>query len=210
MSPQAPEPPPAPASAARSAAGPGAPRGLLGQRRSFLINKGYQLRASVLTAAVVLVLLVFLNLTLYATTMSSAEKILADAPELAAVIKAQDRVELYLIILASFIYLLGVFLVTVLETHRTAGAAYNLGRRLTEIEQGRYKTRLTLRKGDNLRELEQAFNAMSRSLQERAWDEVETLDRLAQQAENISDSEDGRSLAEQLREAAARKRSRLE
>jgi methyl-accepting chemotaxis protein len=195
-----------PEGAART--GAGARRGgLLGQRRSFLVNKRYQLRASLLTAAVVLVLLVFLNLILYATTLSSAEQILADAPELAAVIKAQDRVELYLIVLASCVYLLGVFLITVLETHRTAGAAYNLGMRLGEIGQGRFKTRLTLRKGDNLRELEEAFNSMTRSLQDRTWEEIESLAQLARDAE---ESGDGRKLADKLRELAESKRRQVE
>lgn len=190
-----------------SSASPGT---LLGHRRSFLVNTRYQLRASLLTATVVLVLLVFLNLILYATTMSSAERILVDAPELASVIKAQDRVQLSLIILASFVYLAGVVLVTVLETHRTAGAAYNLGKRLIQIQNGHYAARLTLRKGDNLRELEDAFNAMGRALADRTWDEIETLSQLALDAEKSSDPAGGRALAARLREIAEEKRRLVE
>jgi nitrogen fixation/metabolism regulation signal transduction histidine kinase len=156
---------------------------------------------------VVLVLLVFLNLVLYATTMSRAERILVDAPELAAVIKAQDRVELTLILLASFVYLAGVVLITVLETHRTAGAAYNLERRIGEIQCGHFNTRLKLRKGDNLRELEEAFNAMSRSLESRAWDDIEALNQFALEAERIQDVEAGRQLAARMRDWAEKKRN---
>jgi hypothetical protein len=163
-----------------------------------------------LTAGVVFVLLIFLNLVLFAITLSSAEKVLADAPELAPVIRAQDRVELSLIVLASFIYLAGVFLITVLETHRTAGAAHNLGARLGEIARGRYNVVLTLRKGDNLRELESAFNGMSRALQDRTWEEIETLEQLAHDAERAGDAFGGRRLAERLRELAGRKRARVE
>lgn len=183
---------------------------LLGQRRSFLVNKRYQLRASLLTATVVLVLLVFMNLILYSTTMRSAEQVLADAPELAAVIKAQDRIELYLIILASFVYLLGVFMITILETHRTAGAAHNLKLRLAELRRGQYKTELRLRKGDNLRDLESAFNAMTRSLQDRTWEDVETLGQLALEAESLSDAPDTRQLAKRLRDLADAKRSMVD
>jgi len=189
---------------------PASGRTILGQRRTFLINTRYQLRASLLTATVVLVLLVFLNLILYATTLSSAERILTDAPELAAVIKAQDRVELYLIILASFVYLAGVVVITVLETHRTAGAAYNLERRLDEIQCGHYKTRLTLRRGDNLRELEDAFNAMSRTLENRTWDEIELLTQMALEADKTCDAAGGARLAERLRALAAEKRRLVE
>ena len=173
--------------------------GLLGQRRSFLVNKRYQLRASVLTAAVVLVLLVFLNLLLYSMTARSADAILAESPELASIIQAQDRVEIYLIVLASFVYLVGVFAITVLETHRTAGAAHNLSMRLNEVGQGRLNTRLRLRKGDNLRELEHAFNSMTRALESRAWDEIETLSQLAEDADKTVDAGGARLLAERLR-----------
>lgn len=180
--------------------------GILGHRRSFLVNARYQIRASLLTAAVVLVLLVFLNLVLYATTMSRAEKILVDAPELAAVIKAQDRVELTLIVLASFVYLAGVVLITVLETHRTAGAAYNLERRLGEIQCGHYNARLSLRRGDNLREIEDAFNAMSSSLENRTWDEIEALNQLALDAEKVRDHAGACRIAARMREMAEQKR----
>jgi hypothetical protein len=179
---------------------------IFGHRRSFLVNARYQLRASLLTATVVLVLLVFLNLVLFATTMSRAEKILVDAPELAAVIKAQDRVELSLIILASFVYLAGVVLVTVLETHRTAGAAYNLERRLGEIQCGHYNARLNLRKGDNLREIEEAFNAMSSTLENRTWDEIEALNQLALDAEKVRDHAGACQIAARMREMAEEKR----
>jgi len=185
-------------------------RAILGHRRTFLVNSRYQLRASLLTATVVLVLLVFLNLILYTTTMSSAQRILVDAPELAAVIEAQDRVELYLIILASFVYLAGVVVVTVLETHRTAGAAYNLERRLGEIQCGHYNTRLTLRRGDNLRELEDAFNSMSRTLENRTWDEIETLTQMALAADKLCDGAGGGRLAQRLRALAAEKRHLVE
>jgi hypothetical protein len=175
--------------------------GILGKRRDFLINKRYQLRAGFLTAAVVLVLLVLINLTVYTTAMSNSEKILADAPQLAPLVKAQDRVELFLIVVISAIYLAGVFIVTILETHRTSGAALSLSRRMGDIRRGRYKTRLSLRKGDNLRELEEAFNEMSRSLEERSWREIGILTDLADEAEMA----DG-TIAARLRELVEEKR----
>jgi hypothetical protein len=176
--------------------------GLLGKRRDFLVNKRYQLRAGFLTAAVVLVLLILINLTVYTTAMNNTEKILADAPQLAPLVKAQDRVELFLIVVISLIYLAGVFLVTILETHRTAGAALSLSRMMAEIRRGRYKGRVSLRKGDNLRELEEAFNEMSRSLEERSWREIEILTELAEEADRV----DG-ALSARLRELAEDKRS---
>jgi hypothetical protein len=174
-------------------------KGILGQRRRFLVNARSQLRASLLTVAVVLVLLIFVNLILYSTSLNSSAQILADAPELEAVIMAQDRAQFWLVALASAVLLMGVFVVSILETHRTAGAVINLRQRLDEIRSGRYGTRISLRKGDNLIELETAFNDMARSLRDRAREDVEALRGLAAGADA--------DLAGKLRELAERKRS---
>ena len=200
--------PPSPA-ASKSSAGTAsaASLGLLGYRRNFLVNKRYQLKASLMTVTVVLILLVFLNLAMYQATVRSSAAILADAPELAEVIRAQDRVELSLILLASFVFLLGVFAVSVLETHKTAGAAYNLGQRLAEVGRGRYGTILRLRKGDNLAELEAVFNEMSRRLTERTWDEVEKLNQFAAEAERL---DRGEELAAALRRMVTDKRGQVD
>jgi len=184
------------------------PHGPLGQRRSFLVNRRYQLRASVLTASVVLILLVFINLLLYSASTRSSAEILADAPELEAIIRAQDRVELYLVLLASLVFLVGFFLISILETHKTAGAAFNVAQRLREVADGRYVTSLRLRRGDNLIELEPAFNNMVRALRDRAWDDVENLHRIADDAER-GDASAG-ELAARLRELAARKRAMVD
>jgi hypothetical protein len=180
-------------------------QGILGQRRNFLVNASYQLRASLLTVSVVLVLLIFVNLILYSTSLNSSARILADAPELEAVILAQDRVEFWLIALASVVLLVGVFVVSILETHRTAGAVVNLRQRLHEVKLGNYGTHMTLRKGDNLIELETAFNDMARTLRDRTWEDVETLRGLADDVERAGGTPDA-ALAGSLRELAERKR----
>jgi signal transduction histidine kinase len=127
----------------------------------------------------------------------TAELVVA-VPEFTEVLHSQDRVELSLVLLASVVFLLGVFAVTVLETHRTAGALVNLSKRLKDIELGRYSARLRLRRTDNMRGLEAAFDGMSRALQERAWARVEALEALAAQAESSDSSPAARELALQL------------
>ena len=93
-----------------------------------------------------------------------------------------------------------------LETHKTAGAAYNLGQRLEEVGRGRYRTILRLRKGDNLVELETAFNEMSRRLTERTWDEVEKLNQFAAEAARL---DRGEELAAALRRMVTDKRGQV-
>jgi methyl-accepting chemotaxis protein len=184
--------------------------GLLGRRRDFLVNHRYQLRASLLTAAAVLVLLVLLSLVLYSVSVSSTNHVLADSPELAKMIKAQNRLQLFLILLASVVFLAGVFVVSILESHRTAGAAAKLARYMNRVEQGRYNIQLHLRKDDHLQDVQTAFNQMTRGLRDRVWHEVETIERLADHSRDIKTQEDAERLAGEIRELAGRMRRTVE
>lgn len=180
------------------------------RRRSFLVNRRYQLRAAALVATVVLVLLIFLNLSLYSAGVDRSEALLQDSPELTRYVQAQDRVMVFLVVLGSAVFLVGVFLVSVLETHKTAGACVNLTQRLAEIRDGRYDTVLALRRDDQLKELEPAFNDMCRALQQRTWDDVEALEELASKLERREVPAEPGPLAADLRALAARKRRRVE
>ena len=175
----------------------------LGQRRIFLVDRRYQLRAGLLAVGVVLILLLLVNLTLHSARLKSSETALASAPALAEWIQAQDRWERNLVLVASLVFLVGVFAVSILETHKTAGAAHNLRQRLEEIARGRYESRLCLRKGDNLIELEGAFNQMAAALADRTTQHAERLGQLANDAEVREQGE----LASKLRTLAAELRS---
>ena len=119
---------------------------------------------------------------LYSTSLSRSSDLPRVGPELTDLLRAQGRVELTLVILASVVFLVGVFVISILETHRTAGAAHNASQRLRDVAAGRYSVRLTLRGSDNLRELEVAFNRMGRALRSRTREEIEALDQLAARA----------------------------
>ena len=49
---------------------------------------------------------VFINLLLYSANVTSSARVLTDSPELEALVRAQDRLELFLIVLASLVFLL--------------------------------------------------------------------------------------------------------
>jgi methyl-accepting chemotaxis protein len=191
----------------RTSTGRGRPRF---RRRSFLVDRRYQLRVAALTATIVLVLLVFLNLTLYAASVDRSDAIVRDAPELAPYVHAQDRVLVFLVVLGSAVFLVGVFLVSILETHKTAGACVNLGHRLAEIRDGQYDIELNLRRDDHLKTLEPAFNEMCSALRQRTWDDVEVLEDLASALEEGATSPDSSDVAVRLRVLADRTRRRVE
>lgn len=181
-------------------------RPAFGKRRRYLVDPRLQLRAGLMAATVVLILLLLLNLSLHAIRQKKTAQLLVQVPEFEVVLRSQDRVELSLVMLASIVFLFGVFAVTVLETHRTAGALVNLRKRLKDVELGCYSARLRLRRTDNQRELEAAFDGMSRALQERAWQQVEALEELAAQLEALSSPQQARELAVKLHALADRER----
>lgn len=180
--------------------------GLLGRRRQFFLNRPHHLRATLLTATAVIVLLVILNLVLYSISVSGANQVLSDAPEVAQLVKSQARWQLVLILLASVVFIAGVFVVSVVESHRTAGVADKLSRHMGRVEQGRYNTQLQLRREDHLQEVQASFNQMTRALRDRIWHEVETLERAADQTRRLATQEDADRVADELRELADRMR----
>jgi hypothetical protein len=185
-------------------------RPLLGRRRKFLVNRRYQLRVTAMTALVVVVLLVFLNVTLYSAATRATGELLRILPEYEALAKAQDRAMIVLVALASLVFLAGVVAVGILETHKTAGAAVNLRQRFEDVAKGKYLTVLRLRKNDNLQELVRPFNHMCRALQERTWNDVEVLETLASRVERSGDGFEPAEVATELRRLAKERRRRVE
>ncbi len=179
------------------------------RRRRFLVNRRYQLRITGITVGTALVLLLLLNFSLFASNQRSTAAALAVAPELRTYLAAQDRFQITLMILGSLAFLAGVFLLGILETHRTAGASYNARRSLEKLREGRYRVRMRLRRGDNLKEIEQAFNDLADTLHSRAIHEAETFEEMAGRAEKISGPQ-AAALAQEMRALAGERRRLVE
>lgn len=175
---------------------------ILGLRRRFLVDRRSQIRAGLLTSGTTLILLILLNLSLFSSREQSAAKILADAPELAALYQSQNHFEFVLVLASSLVFLIGVFVVTVLETHKTAGAAFNLSRHMDDVRQGQYNTRIHLRHDDTLLPLGETFNSMTMALETRVWQEVEALGRFADRAERLTGPGDAEDLSREIRARA--------
>ncbi len=178
----------------------------LSPRRQFLVNRRRQLRSAFLVAVVVLLLLLPLNYSLHTVREQETTTITASNPELKPLMQSRDKTEFIVGLLASVVILAGVFILTIVETHRTSGAAFALVRRLDEIREGQLGTRLTLRGGDNLREIEGPFNAMVEALRTRAVEEANDLDKLAAKAGDIVVPREAEAIAHKLRSLARRKR----
>ncbi len=192
------EPPGAPAPRRRSWG--------LGQRRTFLVDRRSQLRTTLLAGVVVATVLTVFLVTLHLSRARATEALVAHVPALAETLAAQSRIELRFQLAAAGVFLIMVVVVTLLETHKTAGAAFNLNRQMERVRSGEYGTRVTLRRGDNLQSLGRAFNEMSIAMDERLWRDLEIFSDLAEQASRITDPQVARQLAEALEQHASERR----
>src|SRR5262245_27621352 len=94
-------------------AGPGG--GSIGwRRRQFVVDARYQMRAGVLVGAVALVLLVLLNASLI---LQDRAEVATDAFDVRPLLVQQDGISWALLFVGSAVFLGGVFLVGVLESH---------------------------------------------------------------------------------------------
>jgi methyl-accepting chemotaxis protein len=175
-------------------------------RRRFLID-GMQSRLVSLVGVLTGVPLALLNLAFYKAKVQVLEVRLAQVGGTASGLPTEDQVQVALVIVASVIFLMGVCLVTLLETHKTAGVAFKLVRHLRSVRDGDYGTRLGLRSDDNLKAVQGAFNEAAERLQDRLHEDVETLEELAIQAEQVTGVEEAHALAERLSAEAAKRRA---
>ncbi len=182
----------------------------LWRRRQYVVGARYQFRVTGFTVALVAALLVMLNLVFYLSSLRIDSVAVASAPELKSYFRAQDQFQFSLMLLGSMVFLGGVFVLGVLETHRTAGAAYAISRAIEKIRRGKYTTRLRLRRSDNLHDIEAALNGMAQALRERTDAEAEALLEMASRAEHVTDDPRIQAIAQRLRALAEEKRRLLE
>ena len=131
------------------------------RRRQFVVDARYQLRAGVLVGTVAIVLLVLLNASLILQDRATAATV---ATEVRPLLAGQDRASWALLLLGSAVFLGGVILVGVMESHRTAGAAYAIRRAVDAIRDGRSEIRVRLRRGDHLQDLAKSINQLAEAI----------------------------------------------
>jgi len=163
-------------------------------RRTYLIDKKGQLKTTIKVAGLVAFLLLVLNLVLAGISTGESRKIIAANPDLAPHMAATDRSGSFVIASGSLFLLFLVVVRTVVETHRTAGAAFNIKRCLGRVADGELHTVLTLRPKDNLMELQEPFNRMVASLRKRASEEQKLLTDLSSKIEELGHSEEAKIL----------------
>ncbi len=120
--------------------------------------------------------------------------------EIEAQARAEDRKVLLSILAGIGLLAVALGLTGIVVTHKVVGPAYKLKRLFAEVGAGHWRVDGGLRKGDELKDVFEAFRQMVESLRERQRGEVERLEAAIEQLRGAG--ADGEALAklEQLRD----------
>ncbi len=189
---------------------------VLGRRRVFLLDAGYQVRTAFVAVLGMVFLLAFSAALFHLLSQENARLLAQKIPGRG--VGGDARSVLYLVA-AGIIFVAAVFVVEILETHKTAGVIHKVTRGLQEIEAGRWGARLALRKHDNFKEMEEAFNTAARSLRDRVEDDLRALQAVEGQLRLLSREIEGgnregalvllRQVASELQNQRERRRDML-
>ncbi|HEV8703163.1 MAG TPA: hypothetical protein VGV60_17980 [Candidatus Polarisedimenticolia bacterium] len=193
---------------------------LLGRRRQFVVDPSYQLRSAIIAVLGMCFLLMFAAALLHLLSVENARLLVDRVPIAKGAVDAHDlRSVLYLVGVGLF-FVAAVFAIEIFETHKTAGVVNKVTRGLRDVESGRWGARVTLRKHDNFKEMEEAFNAATRALRGHLDQDLHGLQGIESQIRLIarefeSNNREGalvllRQVASEMQSFRERKRNLLE
>jgi hypothetical protein len=137
---------------------------LLGRRRNYVVDPAYQVRSAIIAVLGMAFLLVFAASLFHLLSLENTRLLAGRVSDVAGG-QGELRSVLYLVAVGLF-FVAVVFAIEILETHKTAGVVYKVTRALRDLEAGRWGTRVALRKHDNFKEMEEAFNAATQGLRD--------------------------------------------
>lgn len=146
----------------------------LGRRRNYLVDSAYQMRTAIVAVLGMVFLLAFAAVLFHLVGMENALLQKGSA-------RSGDARSVLYLVAAGIIFVAAVFVIEILETHKTAGVVLKVSRGLKDVEQGMWGTRVTLRRNDNFKELEEGFNAAARTLRDRVEDDLNAFQGLESQ-----------------------------
>jgi len=180
-----------------SAENPNSLKTRLFRRRRYWIDARYQKAGTVIAFGGALAFTVAFNLLMHTIFRNGAARLIELAPETTTIIQQTSRAFSAASLFASLVFVIGVAMLGVGLTHRTAGPAVKLQKHMQRVIDGEINHKVTLRKNDNLQPLADTFNRMLQALQERTTQEIGSLRDLAARCEAAGGPE-CKAIADQL------------
>jgi len=135
--------------------------------KNFLINPKYQFKY-IFWISLTGFILIFVNAYVFYSYISENYAILVDLSPMTDEAKAQLYKELYEILIKlgvfSFLFLVCVFFMGIILSHRTAGPLFHFRSVFNKIKDGDLSARIHLRPKDDFRDVAHDFNAMMDSV----------------------------------------------
>ena len=145
------------------------------RRRTYLIKTGLQLRYMGIIISTMLLVAFGVGWIIYHTSWSR----IANTPDL-TLDKLSDIFDSVNTILMRWIivFILAIAILSIFVSHKIAGPVYRLEETAKFIASGDLTQQIQLRHGDELQDLQEAFNLMSESLRKMVAKDREVIDKL--------------------------------
>ena len=161
------------------------------RRRTYLIKTGLQLRYMGIIISTMLLVAFGVGWVIYHTSWSR----IANTPDL-TLDKLSDIFDTVNGILMHWIvvFILAIAILSIFVSHKIAGPVYRLEETSKLIASGDLTQQIQLRQGDELRDLQEAFNQMSESLRKMVGKDREVIDKLVATTNRLRDKIDKKNL----------------
>ena len=133
------------------------------RRKKYIVDRGFQLRFARFVILFVFISSILTAVTVFYTTFTILGGRLAEVYPQGRLVSIFQSVYLAFFVNLGLI-LLVVFYGSIVFSHRIAGPLPKIYQALQQIGQGQFDVNLTLRKGDELKELADAINKMAADL----------------------------------------------
>ncbi len=162
------------------------------RRRTYLIKTGLQLRYMGIIISTMLLVAFGVGWIIYHTSWSR----IANTPDL-TLDKLSDIFDTVNGLLMRWIvvFILGIAILSVFVSHKIAGPVFRLEETSKMIASGDLTQQITLRQGDELKDLQEAFNQMSDSLRKMVAKDREVIDKLVVTGNMLRDKIDKKNLS---------------
>lgn len=171
------------------------------RRRTYLIKTGLQLRYMGIIISTMLLVAFGVGWIIYHTSWSR----IANTPDL-TLDKLSDIFDSVNTILMRWIivFILAIAILSIFVSHKIAGPVYRLEETARMIASGDLTQQIHLRHGDELKDLQEAFNLMSESLRKMVAKDREVIEKLVMTGSRLRDKIDQKKLSPESIEEVTR------
>jgi hypothetical protein len=177
------------------------------KRRTYLVAPRHQLPGILAATSAAVLLVVMLHATSEFLNHRFVDSVVTVLPETQGSLQSEiERGPRAIMLVSSVLFVAGIFVASLVRSHRTWGPVLRIQRVLHTLAAGNYDQTFNLRAHDHLTEIADGCNTLVEALQVQARREIATLEGCAAAADTLEPEHISQELAQALRRLAAAKR----